>query len=60
MRIERRGAIIGIILGAAALASGIFVINYTETLPLVVILWVILPVMVLQFVRWIRSKFRRD
>ena len=39
MQISRRGLVVGVIFGAAATVSGIFVIRYTEGLFLVVILW---------------------
>lgn len=59
LRINRRGIVIGLILGLAATLSGIIVIRYTEGFFLVVILWVVLPVIILQFARRLRDRFRR-
>lgn len=51
---------LGVILGTCLTLSGIVVIQYTEAFYLVVILWVALPVILVQFVRWIRNKFGRQ
>lgn len=59
-RVSRRGAILGVAFGIAATLSGIFVIKYTEMFMLVVMLWVVAPFMILQFVRWVRAKLRRE
>lgn len=55
MRISRRGLIIGAIFGIAATLSGIFVIKYTEGLFLVVVLWIVIPVMLVQLARHVKS-----
>ncbi|MEM2839178.1 MAG: hypothetical protein QW505_03080 [Thermoplasmata archaeon] len=60
LRISRRGLMLGVILGTCLTLSGIVVIQYTEAFYLVVILWVALPVILVQFVRWIRNKFGRQ
>lgn len=60
IRIDRRGLIIGIILGIAMTISGIFVAGYTEGFFLVVILWIVIPVAIVQLGRWIRRKLPRD
>jgi len=59
-RVSRRGVILGVAFGIAATLSGIFVIKYTEMFMLVVMLWVVAPFMILQFVRWVRAKLRRE
>lgn len=56
MKISRRGLAVGIILGIGLTASGIVIIEYTEAFYLVVILWIALPVMIIQAARWIRNK----
>lgn len=43
------------IFGIAATVSGIFVIRYTEGLFLVVILWIVVPVMLVQLGRRIKA-----
>jgi hypothetical protein len=55
MRISRRGLVIGVIFGTAATVSGIFVIKYTEGLFLVVIIWMVIPVMLVQLGRRIKA-----
>jgi len=55
MRISRWGLVVGVIFGAAATVSGIFVIRYTEGLFLVVILWIVIPVMLVQLGRRIKA-----
>jgi hypothetical protein len=55
MRIDRRGLAVGVIFGIAATVSGIFVIRYTEGLFLVVILWIVVPVMLVQLGRRIKA-----
>jgi hypothetical protein len=55
MRISRRGLVVGVIFGIAATVSGIFVIRYTEGLFLVVILWIVIPVMLVQLGRRIKA-----
>jgi phosphate/sulfate permease len=55
MRISRRGLIVGAMFGIAATVSGIFVIRYTEGLFLVVILWIVIPVMLVQLGRRIKA-----
>jgi len=57
LRISRRGLILGIILGIGLTLSGIVVIKYTEAFFLVVILWIALPVMIVQFIRWLKNRF---
>jgi hypothetical protein len=57
MRINRRGLFIGLAFGIAATLSGIFVIKYTEGLFLVVILWVVIPVMIVQLARRVKALF---
>ncbi len=57
IRVDRRGLIIGIVLGIAMMITGIFVINYTEGLFLVVILWVVIPVVIVQLGRRIKRRF---
>ncbi len=59
IRVSRRGIAIGIVFCIAAIASGIFVIKYTEAFFLVVIFWIAAPLVLLQFVRWARRAFRR-
>jgi len=59
MRISRRGLIVGMIFGTAATVSGIFVIRYTEGLFLVVILWIVIPVMVVQLGRRIKARLSK-
>jgi len=59
MRINRRGLVIGVIFGIAATLSGIFVIKYTEGLFLVVILWVVIPVMMVQLARRVKAWLRK-
>ncbi len=59
MRINRRGLVIGVIFGMAATLSGIFVIKYTEGLFLVVILWVVIPVMMVQLARRVKVWLRK-
>ena len=60
IKVNKRGVVIGVIIGIAATLSGIVVIQYTEAFYLVVILWIALPVMVVQTVRWLRTNLRRD
>jgi len=55
MRISRRGLVVGVMFGIAATVSGIFVIRYTEGLFLVVILWIVIPVMLVQLGRRIKA-----
>jgi hypothetical protein len=55
MRISHRGLVIGLMFGVAATVSGIFVIKYTEGLFLVVILWIVIPVMLVQLGRRIKA-----
>ena len=52
--------IIGVLLGLGVALSGIVVIQYTEAFFLVVILWVALPVMIIQTARWFKEKLRRE
>jgi len=59
IRISRRGLVIGIALGIAMTVSGIFVINYTEGLFLVVILWIVIPVVMVQIVGRIRARLSK-
>jgi len=59
IKVNKRGVVIGVIIGIAATLSGIVVIQYTEAFYLVVILWIALPVMVVQTVRWLRTNLRR-
>lgn len=59
MRISRRGLAVGVIFGTAATVSGIFVIRYTEGLFLVVILWIVIPVMMVQLGRWIKARLSK-
>ena len=56
LKISRRGAIIGLLFGAAATLLGIVVIRYTEIFILVILLWPVLIVMALKLFRWIRGK----
>ena len=59
MRVSRRGLVVGVIFGIAATLSGIFVIKYTEGLFLVVILWVVIPVMMVQLARRVKAWLRK-
>jgi len=56
IRINRRGITIGILFGIGLTLSGIVVIEYTEAFFLVVILWIALPVMIVQTARWIKTR----
>jgi len=56
LKISRKGAIIGLLFGAAATMLGIVVIRYTEIFILVILLWPVLIVMALKLFRWIRGK----
>lgn len=56
IKISRRGLAVGIIFGIGLTASGIVIIEYTEAFYLVVILWIALPVMIVQVARWIRNR----
>jgi lipopolysaccharide export LptBFGC system permease protein LptF len=58
IRVSRRGIILGIVFGVAATISGIVLIQYTEAFFLVVIFWIIVPVMAVQFIRWVKRKLR--
>ncbi len=60
MRVNRRGLVIGVVFGIAATATGIFVIRYTEGLFLVVILWIVIPVMLVQLGRRIKTRFSKN
>lgn len=55
--VSRRGLIIGIVLGIGIMLSGIAVIEYTAAFYLVVILWIALPVIIVQTARRIRNRF---
>jgi len=59
MRINRRGLVVGVMFGIAATVSGIFVIRYTEGLFLVVILWIVIPVMLVQLGRRIKARLSK-
>lgn len=59
MRVSRQGLVVGVIFGVAATVSGIFVIKYTEGLFLVVILWIVIPVMLVQLGRRIKAWFSK-
>lgn len=58
IRISRRGVLYGVLFGIAATLSGIVVIQYTEAFFLVVIFWIAAPVAIVQFMRWIKARFR--
>lgn len=60
LRVSRRGAIIGIVMGIGLMLSGIIVIQYTEAFFLVVILWIALPIMIVQGIRWLKKTFQRS
>lgn len=57
-KVSRRGVALGILFCIAATVSGVVVIRYTEAFYLVVIFWVVAPLMLLQFIRWVRRVLR--
>lgn len=59
LRISRRGIALGLLFGVAATLTGIVVISYTEAFFLVIIFWAIAPLMLLQFIRWVRRTILR-
>lgn len=60
LRVNRRGAIIGILFGISATLLGIVVIRYTELFILVILLWPVLIIMFVKLFRWIREKITRE